>query len=279
VPELPEVETIVRGLRPRLVGLEIAEIRVFFEPIVRRLDRAALKACAGRTVLRVGRRGKMILLDCSGGLSLIFHLKMTGQLFFCPAGEPRDKHTHLAVTFENSPRELRFRDIRKFGFVLAVPTSTAGSTPELSGLGPEPLNLGFEAFRRAFVGRAGRIKARLLDQAILAGIGNIYADEILFEAGIHPEADISRLGSVSWRGLWSGARAVLRRAIRYRGTTLRDYRDGDGKRGGFQTRLRVYGREGLSCPRCRAAIRRIRVSGRSSYFCPRCQRKRTPSLV
>lgn len=217
----------------------------------------------------------MILLDCSGGLSFVFHLKMTGQLVFCPAGDPRDKHTHLSIAFKDSPSELRFRDIRKFGFVLAVPTSTAGSTPELIGLGPEPLTLGFESFRRAFVGRAGRIKARLLDQAILAGIGNIYADEILFEAGIHPEADISRLGSDSWRGLWSGVRAVLRRAIRYRGTTLRDYRDGDGERGGFQTRLRVYGREGLACPRCRAAIRRIRVSGRSSYFCPRCQRKRT----
>jgi len=277
VPELPEVETIVRCLRPRLVGLEIAAIRVFFEPILRRADRSALSAYVGRRVLRVERRGKMILLDLAGGLSLVVHLKMTGQLVFGPGSDPLDKHTHVAIDFRDSDSELRFRDIRKFGFVLAVPTAEVTSAPELRGLGPEPLALGFEAFRGAFGGRKGRIKARLLDQHVLAGIGNIYADEILFEARVHPEADVSRLGPGAWLRLWSASRAVLRRAIRCRGTTLRDYRDGEGGRGGFQTRLRAYGREGMACGRCGAAIKRIRVSGRSSFFCPRCQRRRSSS--
>ena len=274
MPELPEVETIVRCLRPRLAGREIRKVRVFFRPIVRRPGAAGLGPLQGRTVLGVGRRGKMIVVRLSGGMSLLFHLKMTGQLFCCAAGAPRDKHTHLAISFRDSRGELRFRDIRKFGFALAVPAAEDGSVPELSRLGPEPLSLGFEEFRSAFAGRRGRIKARLLDQEIIAGIGNIYADEILFEAGIHPEADVSRLSGAAWRRLWSAVRAVLRRAIRHRGTTLRDYRDGDGEPGGFQARLRVYGREGLACRRCGAPVRRRRVAGRSSHFCPRCQRKR-----
>jgi formamidopyrimidine-DNA glycosylase len=272
VPELPEVETIVRCLRPRLTGLEVRQVRVFFPPIIRRPGPAGLRPLAGRRVLGVRRRGKMIVIRLSGGMSLLFHLKMTGQLFFGAAGAPRDKHTRLAIAFRDSPDELLFRDVRKFGFALAVPTAAAGSAPELSRLGSEPLSLGFQDFRRAFAGRRGMIKARLLDQGIVAGIGNIYADEILFEAGIHPETDVSRLTAAAWRKLWAAVRAVLRRAIRHRGTTLRDYRDGDGEPGGFQARLRVYGREGLACPRCGAPVRRLRVAGRSSHFCPRCQR-------
>jgi formamidopyrimidine-DNA glycosylase len=274
VPELPEVETVVRCLRRRLVGLKVEKITVFFEPIVRRPDPGGLRSYEGREILRVERRGKMIILELTGGLSLVFHLKMTGQLLFCPAGEPRDKHTHLAISFQGTPFELRFRDLRKFGFVLAVASSEAAASPELQGLGPEPLTLGLDAFRAAFAGRKGMIKARLLDQRIVAGIGNIYADECLFEARIHPESEASRLSVRSWRALWSATRSVLRRAIRHRGTTLRDYRDGDGEPGGFQNLLRVYDREGLACRRCGTAIRRRRVAGRSSYFCPRCQRLR-----
>jgi formamidopyrimidine-DNA glycosylase len=274
VPELPEVETVVGCLRRRLVGLRVKKITVFFEPIVRRPDPAALRSCEGKEVLGVERRGKMIILGLEGGMSLVFHLKMTGQLLFGPAGEPRDKHTHLVIAFRDSPCELRFRDVRKFGFVLALASSEIALAPEFRGLGPEPLTLGFEGFRNAFAGRKGMVKARLLDQRILAGIGNIYADEILFEARIHPESDIARLGARSWQGLWSATRSVLRRAIRHRGTTVRDYRDGDGEPGGFQNLLRVYDREGLACRRCGAAIRRLRVAGRSSYSCPRCQRVR-----
>ena len=272
MPELPEVETIVRCLRPHLVGLEIRDVAVFFEPVLRRVGPGATKAYAGRRILRVERRGKMILIDVSGGLSLVFHLKMTGQLLFLPAAETRDKHTRLSISFKDSTAELRFRDIRKFGFVLALPTTEMPAAPELRVLGPEPLALGLEDFRGAFAGRKGMIKARLLDQRILAGIGNIYADEILFEARLHPEEDISKLSARSWRALWSAARTVLGRAVSCRGTTLRDYRDGDGERGGFQELLQVYGREGLACPRCGATIRRLRVAGRSSHFCPRCQR-------
>lgn len=274
MPELPEVETIVRCLRPRLAGREIRKVRVLFRPIVRRGGAAGLRSLEGRTVLDIGRRGKMIVLRLSGGKSLVFHLKMTGRLFFCAAGAPRDNHTHLVFDFRDARDELRFRDVRKFGFALPVATSRMAAAPEFRRLGPEPLTLGLEDFRRSFAGRRGMIKARLLDQEIIAGIGNIYADEALFEAGIHPETDVARLRREAWPRLWSAVRAVLRRALRHRGTTISDYRDGDGEPGGFQSRLRVYGRQGEPCPRCGATIRRLRVAGRSSHFCPRCQRRR-----
>jgi formamidopyrimidine-DNA glycosylase len=272
VPELPEVETIARCLRRRLIGLRVEKIEVLFAPAVRDLDRMFLKTFEGERIDRIARRGKLIRLDFSGGRSLLVHLKMTGQLLFCPGVAARDKHTHFVISFEESSRELRFRDVRKFGFIRALLTSNVRAAEELSRLGPEPLALEFDVFRGLFRGRSGRIKPRLLDQSILAGIGNIYADEILFEARIHPQSEISSLTPRAWKRLWRAVPAVLRRAIRCRGTSVRDYRDGDGAEGGFQNRLRVYGREGLPCLRCASRIRRLRVSGRSSHFCPRCQR-------
>jgi formamidopyrimidine-DNA glycosylase len=273
MPELPEVETIIRCLRRHLIGLEVETVRVVFRPVVRYGGRQLLKRLAGQKIVGLRRRGKMVLLDFSDGLTVIIHLKMTGQLLLCPKALPADKHMHLAIAFRARGEELRYRDVRKFGFILPVETGEAEQTPELRGLGPEPLALDRSAFFARLGGRRGRIKSLLLNQGFIAGIGNIYADEILFQAGLDPRAEVSRLSRRRLGKLWSAVHGVLNEAIAFKGTTVRDYRDGEGLEGLFQNRLKVYGREGEACPRCGAPIRRIRVSGRSTHFCPRCQRR------
>jgi formamidopyrimidine-DNA glycosylase len=213
----------------------------------------------------------MILIDCQNGFSLIFHLKMTGQLLLCLKTEPLDKHTRLVISFRSGARELRFRDVRKFGFIRCLKTAEAMAAPELKNLGPEPLGLDLQSFRRLLDGRRGRLKSWLINQNFLAGIGNIYADEILFEAKLHPATNISCLRSGQIGRLWRSIQLVLDKAIAARGTSIRDFRDGDGLEGSFQARLRVYGREGQPCWRCGRKIVRLRLAGRSSHVCPRCQ--------
>lgn len=273
MPELPEVETIVRCLRPHLCGLQVESCRLIYPPVVREPGYPPLELFNGSRIEGLRRRGKMVLVDFSGGRTLIIHLKMTGQLIFADRDAPPDKHTHFILRFKKSSRDLRFRDVRKFGFIRAVPTAEAESVRELNLLGPEPLELGRDAFLERLRCRRGRLKGLLLNQRVLAGIGNIYADEILFEAGLHPEADVSRLSRVRLERLWAAIPKVLGKAIALKGTTVRDFRDGLGDRGLFQNRLQVYGREGEGCPRCGRRLRRIRLSGRSTHFCPRCQRR------
>jgi len=273
MPELPEVETIVRCLRRHIVGLEVAAVRVPFRPVVRNRRAAFLNGFVGRRVLGLRRRGKMIILDFSGGLTMIVHLKMTGQLLFGPARAPRDRHTHLVLAFRGSGMELRYHDVRKFGFIRGTMTSDAERAPELRGLGPEPLTMDLPAFLHRLKGRRGRLKSLLLNQKVIAGLGNIYADEVLFESRLDPRAEVTRLGPRRLQRLWSSIQHVLNEAIAYKGTTVRDFRDGEGLEGLFQNRLKVYGREGVPCPRCGTAIKRIRVSGRGTHFCPRCQRR------
>jgi formamidopyrimidine-DNA glycosylase len=271
MPELPEVETIVRCLRPRLTGRRIEELRVLLPSLIRRKGRPGFEGLAGARITGLRRRGKMILIDCSGGRSLLFHLKMTGRLFLCPKKTPPAKHTHLIIALSGSRTDLRFQDVRKFGFVRALVTSRASEAEELRRIGPDPFELGSAGFGALLAGRRGRIKPLLLNQKVISGIGNIYADEILFAAGLHPQSQVQNLSRRSLLRLGKAAPLVLKKAIRFKGTTIRDYRDGEGQEGAFQNQLFVYGREGLPCPRCGRAIRRTRVSGRSSYFCPSCQ--------
>ncbi len=209
---------------------------------------------------------------------MLIHLKMTGQLLFCRESGPCDKHTHLIIFFEEGRPQLRFRDVRKFGFLRLLESRAADRSAELSGLGAEPLEIDRPIFLELFGRRRGRIKPLLLNQSVVAGIGNIYADEILFQAGIHPGSDVSCLRRKSLENLWDAMRLVLSRAIKSRGTSIRDYRDGDGLRGGFQDFLCVYGRESLPCPRCGRKIKRLRIAGRGSFFCPRCQKLLFPRV-
>ena len=273
MPELPEVETIVRCLRPRLVGLEVQSIRLIFLPIVRNREKNYIRKFVGRRVTGLRRRGKMILVDFSGGLTMVVHLKMTGQLLMCSSRAPLDKHTHCVFTFRAGDEELRFRDVRKFGFMLGVKTAELEQRREFRDLGPEPLTVDLTTFIGRIRSRRGRLKSLLLSQKTIAGLGNIYADEILFESGLDPRTEVFRLGPRRLERLFRAVLKILNEAIAFKGTTVRDYRDGEGHEGLFQSRLKVYGREGRPCPRCGKSIRRIRVSGRSTHYCPRCQRR------
>jgi formamidopyrimidine-DNA glycosylase len=271
MPELPEVETVVRSLLPKLKGLEISEARLLFRPILREKRLLSIDKLKGRKILGLRRRGKMMLIDCEGDLSLLFHFKMTGQLLFYPREEPLDRHTHFILSFKGKNIELRFRDVRKFGFISLVRASEALFQDELKGLGPEPLEIDFARFRRLFAGRKGRLKSLLLNQNFIAGIGNIYADEILFQAKIHPLTSASCLGEDDLRQLWRAMRNVLRKALSHKGSSIRDFRDAEGRRGQFQNFHLVYGRESLACYTCGGRVSRIRLGGRSTFFCPGCQ--------
>jgi formamidopyrimidine-DNA glycosylase len=271
MPELPEVETIARGLEPRLRGRAVAGCELLHRPLLRRAGPRALTALRGRRVLRVRRRGKMLLVELEGARTLVFHLKMTGRFLFAPAAAPRDKHTRLVLRFEDGGDELRFQDVRKFGFLLCVAGDPACACGELASLGPEPLEIPAGDFAALLKRRKARIKALLLDQTALAGIGNIYADEMLFDAHIHPRKPACSLSRPAVARLYASMREILAQAIVAGGSTLQDYRDAEGREGSFQESHRVYGRAGEPCPRCGAPIRRTIVAGRGTHFCPRCQ--------
>lgn len=274
MPELPEVETIARTLEPAVRGRVVAGIELLYRPLLRRGGRKGLDALKGRRVLGVRRRGKMLLIECEGGRTLVFHLKMTGQFLFASRGEERDKHTRLVVRFEDGTNELRFRDVRKFGFLLYLDGEPERSCGELACLGPEPLDVGLPEFAAIVKKRKGRIKSLLLNQTVIAGIGNIYADEMLFDARIHPETPASSLGKKVVERLYDSMKKILTLAIAEKGSTLRDYRDAEGKAGNFQFFHRVYDRKGEPCVACGTPVRMTRIGGRSSYFCPKCQRKK-----
>ena len=269
MPELPEVETIVNQLRPCLLERRIVAVWIGWERIVDRPPAEIFcQRLRGQTFADARRRGKFLLFPLHGGDTLLVHLRMTGNLLLQPSSVEPDQHTHAVLTLDDG-HCLHYRDVRKLGRLYLVddPQEVIG------GLGPEPLAADFDAAALAarLAGRRARIKSLLLDQHILAGLGNIYADEALFRAGIHPLRPGHSLTVAEIARLHTAIRAVLSEAIAARGSTLRDYRSAEGQPGRFQERLRVFRREGEPCPRCRTPLARIRVGGRSTYFCPRCQ--------
>ena len=279
MPELPEVESIARTLAPAVRGRVVASVDLLHRPLLRTGGRKALEALRGRRVLGVRRRGKMLLVELEGDRTLVFHLKMTGQFLFAKEAEPRDKHIRLVVRFEDGRNELRFKDVRKFGFLLCLDGPPETSCDELACLGPEPLEVGPDEFAAILKARRGRIKALLLDQKRMAGIGNIYADEMLFEAGIHPETSASSIRKDTVERLYGAMKCILARAIEANGSTLQDYRDAEGREGGFQHFHKVYDRTGEPCLRCGSPVRKTVVAGRGTHFCPRCQRKQLERSV
>ncbi|MFL5679315.1 MAG: bifunctional DNA-formamidopyrimidine glycosylase/DNA-(apurinic or apyrimidinic site) lyase [Chloroflexota bacterium] len=283
MPELPEVETVARDLRPKLVGAEIVGVRSSWARTLRTHDAETFTAgVVGRTVEAVGRRAKLLVVELSGGVALTIHLKMTGQLFVVPAGAPEDTYVRLVLELADG-RELRFRDIRKFGKVglyerdpvtgdLLVERGGAGV---FAATGPEPLDDAFTLrdFRRRLRARRGRLKPLLLDQTFLAGVGNIYADEALWAARLHPLRSARSLKPADEKRLYTEVRRVLAEAVERRGSSIDDYTGPDGD-GSMQERLQVYQRTGDPCPRDAHPIRRIVVGGRSTHFCSFCQRLR-----
>jgi formamidopyrimidine-DNA glycosylase len=270
MPELPEVETIARGLRPHVEGAVIDRVRVERRDYVRCPPPSAGAHLAGRRVEAVRRHGKRLALVLRPSGSVVVHLGMSGRIELGPASAPLAKHTHFRVSFRDSALEMRLLDPRRFGGVWVDPDRDGAA----DDLGPDALALRLPEVRR-ILARPRQIKALLLDQHTIAGLGNIYADEALWEARIHPLARADRLRGDAPRRLLAAIRRVLASAIRHRGSTIRDYRDADGRGGGFQARHRVYGRAGEPCPRCAGRIVRIVAAGRSTHLCPRCQPRTT----
>jgi formamidopyrimidine-DNA glycosylase len=273
VPELPEVQTIAAHLHPRLAGRTVAAIKLTRTDIAHGMPQPWSPVLRRRTVHVVTRRGKRVILELDHDLQLVVHLGMSGRLTLTPRLAPMEPHTHMTIEWLGLEEQLRFRDPRRFGGVWLLDGRQADDDRPLAPLGPEPLTLTPKAFVE-ILSRRRQIKALLLDQRIIAGMGNIYCDESLHVAGIHPLTTSDRIDDVAARRLLRAIKSVLRSAIRSKGSTLNDYRTADGSRGAFQRRLRVYGRAGAACKTCAAPIRRIIAAGRSTHYCPNCQRPR-----
>ncbi len=275
MPELPEAETLARGLRPILPGSVVRRTRVHHADVLRVPARRFRRELAGRTITGVGRRAKNVVLELDGGAGvLLVNLGMTGRLVPLgfdggPAGRP----THPAVRFGfGDGRALVFDDTRRFGCLEVL--DAPGWAERSRGIGPEPLSDGWRWPRLHRDLQASRTPVRnwLLDQRRVAGVGNIYANEACFRAGVRPDRPARAVEEGEARALHRGIREVLRSGIRHGGTTLRDYRNAQGEPGRNQRRLRVYGREGEPCLRCGTPIQRIVFGNRSAFFCPECQR-------
>jgi formamidopyrimidine-DNA glycosylase len=281
MPELPEVETVARGLRRAILGRRIVSVALGKTDFID--DPVALEEhLPGRQIEAVERYGKFMLLRLSAAAaagripsngdaataSLLVHLGMTGQIASSPAEKPREKHTHVCLLLDDG-RELRYVDARRFGriaYLTEVPLAE-----ELLGFGADPLEVSSEEFASRIRVRRARIKALLLDQAVLRGVGNIYADESLWRAKIHPARLGANLSKEQAGTLRRVLQEILQKAIVMRGSSISDFLDAEGEPGEYQRHHRAYGREGNGCYRCKTTIRRGIVAGRSSYYCPKCQ--------
>jgi formamidopyrimidine-DNA glycosylase len=294
MPELPEVETTRRGLEPRIRGRRILRVELSLPKLLKAAPAGGLKSAEGRRILGLRRRAKHLWMDLEGGLTLCIHLGMSGQLTWWDPALPDspgflrhrhtglqktagqhapDAHTHLLLHLQGGGR-VQYRDPRQFGALRLLPTAGLERTPPFAGLGPEPLEPGFTAqgLAERLKARRSPLKALLLDQAVLAGVGNIYADEALHASGLHPLRRGSSLRPEEASALWQSLRRALRQGIRLGGSSISDYVNAEGRRGGNQEQLKAYGRAGLPCLRCGTRLKRIQVVQRSTVFCPRCQR-------
>jgi formamidopyrimidine-DNA glycosylase len=271
MPELPEVETVVRELRPHVVGRRLGAVVVGPHSLRRGWSDDWPTLLPGRRVKAITRRGKWIIVETNRG-PLLVHLGMSGQFYAVAGRYPVKPHTHLIVELGRG-LQLRFRDPRRFGSVAPfVDTKTLSAYLE-ERLGPEPFDLQPKAWRDTLASSRRPIKALLLDQTAVAGVGNIYADEACFVAKIHPATMASEITRAKAELLRRALATVLNRAIKMRGSSIRDYVGGKGKRGKMQKEFQVYGQTGKPCPQCKAPIQRVRLAGRSTHFCPKCQRQ------
>ncbi len=271
MPELPEVETTRRGLLPHLVGRRIRDVVVRNANLRWPVPRDLARRLNGEQVVAIRRRGKYLLFDCGKG-HLLVHLGMSGRLTIVPERLPARAHDHVDVRFEGGSA-LRLTDPRRFGAMLWL----RGRPEEhalLAGLGLEPFGdeFGGEAMHALARGRRTAVKHFLMNARIVTGVGNIYANEALFRAGIHPLRPAGRISAERWRVLAAAIRETLARALEAGGTTLRDFASVRGDPGHFQHEFMVYGREGEACPKCGTAVRAMRQGRRSTFYCPSCQR-------
>lgn len=268
MPELPEVETIRLGLSRKIIGLKIKKVQV----INPKSFIGNPKILKGQKVLNVWRRGKVLGIQLFGNITLLFHLKMSGQLIFTKGQKP-GKHTRVILDFDNGFR-LFFNDQRKFGWVKVTDNSQLEIGNFFKKLGPEPLEKDFswQVFKSNLMRHKSLpVKAAIMDQTVVAGVGNIYAAEALFLAQIHPGKKVGVLSGVEIKKLHRGIIKSLQDGIAYRGSTMTHFKDTEGKKGDFLSHAFVYRREGEKCKKCKSMIEKIRISGRGTYLCPNCQ--------
>ena len=276
MPELPEVETVRRSLAPVLEGHRFEEVRIADPRLTRPLDPDEVaRELDGETVALVDRRGKYLIVRFESGRALLIHLRMTGSLLHAPSGElPDDPYRRAVITLDNGS-DVAYRDVRRFGTWLLLEPEEVESYVD-TRVGREPLAEGYKAKHLAekLVNRKAPVKAAILDQRTVAGVGNIYADEALWRARVHPLTPAHELDVDSVKALHRAIRKSLELGIARQGSTLRDYRTPDGESGGMQHEFKVYGRGGEPCERCGTPIDKIRVAGRGTWYCPSCQRRR-----
>ncbi len=269
MPELPEVETTKRGIAPHITGRTVLELVFRTAKLRRPLDRSLCRILPGQTVNRVERRAKYLILSCSRG-AVIIHLGMSGSLRVVPAAATERKHDHVDLILTDG-QALRFSDPRKFGLFIYTEDDPAGHDC-LRNLGPEPLGEGFtgDYLYACSRGKKQALKTLIMDQKIVVGVGNIYANEALFRAGIDPRRSAGRVGRERCRKLAQQIKSVLREAIAAGGTTISDFHS-DGRPGYFDRQLQIYGRSGSRCAKCGGLIRSCRLGQRSTFYCPHCQ--------
>ncbi|MGO9271029.1 MAG: bifunctional DNA-formamidopyrimidine glycosylase/DNA-(apurinic or apyrimidinic site) lyase [Terriglobia bacterium] len=291
MPELPEVETVLRGLKKRVLGRSISTVEVSHPQVIVGSPDEFTELLRGREIRRGMRKGKAIALELGplpgrsaqgrrsertgrndgGSRYLLVRLGMTGQFTVNPSAAPVEPHTHVRLALDDGREEIRYRDPRRFGRLRCC---TAEELDEIfGGLGPDAPEISRQQFLAALRGRRGPIKSWLMNQQVLAGLGNIYADEALFAAGIHPLSPAGGISVAAAGRLLRAVKDVLRRAVKLQGTSFSDYIDIEGRPGNFLPRLKVYQRTGEPCRRCKRPIQRLVIGGRSSHFCPHCQKQ------
>ncbi len=272
MPELPEVETVRRGLTQLVSGAKINSVDVLYPKMINLTPTHFEKNLAGKKIEKIDRRGKYLLIRLDHNLTLVSHLRMEGKYDVEPEGAPLGKHTHIVFHLADG-RQLRYNDTRKFGRMNLVPTGTENTVAGLKTIGPEPTeaDLKFDYMKNIFSKSKKAIKPFLLDQSKIAGLGNIYADEVLWMSKIHPEQPVNKVTDQEIAILRENIIKEIKMAIAGHGTTVHSYSNAYGEAGSFQNQLNVYGREGQPCPRCGTTIKKIKLAQRGTHFCSKCQ--------
>jgi len=271
MPELPEVETIRRFLKKHILNNEISVVSVKLDKIVQEDKKLFIKHLKKTSITDIKRQGKYFIFVLSNGYYLIIHLKMSGQILYVSHEAEIIKHTHVIISFKNSDFDLRFKDVRQFGYMLTLKSSELQKYLQ-KRIGPDILDVKLLEFKQTLKNKHRIIKSLLLDQKLYAGIGNIYANEALFIAGIHPESKSSDLSDNQISKLYTALQEVLKLAIKLGGSSIGDYILPDNSIGLFQKRHKIYQKDDHACLVCKANIQRIKQGGRSTWYCPKCQK-------
>lgn len=272
MPEMPEVETVRRGLIEQVLNKRITHVEIRYQNLITGDVDEFIETVTGAVISNIGRRAKFLLIELDNGYTIISHLRMEGKYRVSADQNAIDKHSHAIFTLDDG-QMLIYNDVRKFGRMQLWPTDKLSENKSLKKLGPEPLaaDFTFENIKPRIMRHRKDIKTVLLDQSVMGGLGNIYVDEVLWQAKIHPETKADHLTDEEIKDIIKCSNSEIDMAIKSGGSTIRTYLDANGHKGNMQDRLKVYGKEGEPCPRCGTKIEKIKVGGRGTHFCPKCQ--------